>query len=176
MKVIRISLANNRIPDFFIFQSNLNIMKLSVTNNCVVESQQWRHLNNMWNLVKVNNACTWMSPFMLFLCLYSEPWTSFKYCISVSIFDFEQVDDSLIKTYYFHKIHLTEDFRKFGSFSAIYIWEKLFKNWPNKFCVGKHLKARSDILKYFQILYRTLKDVLHFSLNKNIPYCSVFHK
>lgn len=40
MKVIRISLANNRIPDFFIFQSNLNIMKLSVTECCVVESQQ----------------------------------------------------------------------------------------------------------------------------------------
>ena len=45
----------------------------------LVQSQHWKHQNNVWNLYKVNNKDTRATSMMSFWCLYCLLWTDFTY-------------------------------------------------------------------------------------------------
>ena len=53
----------------------------------LVQTKQWKHQNNVWNLFKViyKNIKT------SFWCLFCELWTGFTHCFDVSVVDFKQV-------------------------------------------------------------------------------------
>ena len=53
------------------------------SQHLLVQSQQWKHQNSLWNLFKVNSKIRTTS----FWCLYSELWTNFTHCSRVSIVD-----------------------------------------------------------------------------------------
>ena len=58
----------------------------------LVESQQWKHENNLWNLFKAINKDTRMILLTSFWFLYCYIWTDFTNCSRVSIVHFEQVN------------------------------------------------------------------------------------
>ena len=64
------------------------------TWHLLVQSQQCKHQDNVWNLFKINNKVTRMTSMTLLWCLYCQLLTDFTHCSTVSMFDFEQVNTS----------------------------------------------------------------------------------
>ena len=62
----------------------------------VVQIQQWKHQNNVWNLFKVNNKdsrTTWTKSFW---CLYCQLGIEFTHCSGVFVVDFELVNTGCV--------------------------------------------------------------------------------
>ena len=77
-----------------------------------VQSQQYKHQNNVWNLLKLNNKVT--------RSLYCYLWTAFTHCSSVSIFGIEQVNIQQSSNLLKHDIiKYKYVFQKFAIFWAI---------------------------------------------------------
>ena len=77
---------------------------LLLSQHLLVQSQQWKRHNNMWNLFKVNNKDIRTTSLTSFWRLYSDLWTDFTYCSGVSFIDFEQVKvgySCLLEVFYF---------------------------------------------------------------------------
>ena len=55
----------------------------------LVQSQKWKHKNNMWSLFKVNYKDTQMKSL---ISLYCKLWTDFTQWSGASIFDFEYIN------------------------------------------------------------------------------------
>ena len=62
-----------------------------LSRQLLVQSQQRKHQNNVWNLFKVNNKDTRRTSATSLWCLYCWLWIDFTHCSSVSIVDLEQV-------------------------------------------------------------------------------------
>ena len=58
---------------------------LSLNWYFLVQCQQWKHQNNVWNLFKVNNKDTRTASVTSFLYLYCKLWTNFTYFPGVPI-------------------------------------------------------------------------------------------
>ena len=70
-------------------------------HHLLVQSQQWKHWNNVPNMFKVNNKETKTTLMTSFWCLYCcYLWTYSTHCFGVSIVDFEQVNARLCVSWY----------------------------------------------------------------------------
>ena len=67
-----------------------------LTQYLLVQSQLWKHQNNVWDLSRVNNEDTIMTSLKSFLCFDCWLWTDSTHYSSASIVDFEQVNTGLI--------------------------------------------------------------------------------
>ena len=67
----------------------------SVFFHLLVQSQQWKHQKNVWNLFKVNNKDNSLTSMAWFWCLYCQLWIGFTNVSCVFIVDFEQVNAGL---------------------------------------------------------------------------------
>ena len=65
--------------------------KVVTSKHLLVQSQQWKHLNNMWNLLKFNIKDSKTVTLASFWCLYCSLWADFTYFTGVSIDNFELV-------------------------------------------------------------------------------------
>ena len=79
-----------------IFKLNNSSIKLSFyafpKRHLLVQSQQWNHQKNNWNLFKIKNTDTRTMSMTSFWCLYCQLWTDFTHCSDIFIFNFEQVN------------------------------------------------------------------------------------
>ena len=66
------------------------LKNLSISGHLLVQSQQWKHRNKVWNLFKVNNNDIRTKSVTSFSWFYCYFWTDFTYWSCVSICDFEQ--------------------------------------------------------------------------------------
>ena len=58
----------------------------------LVQSKEWKHQSNVWNLFKLKNENTRTMPIMSLWCLYCQLWTDFRHCSDISIIDFEELN------------------------------------------------------------------------------------
>ena len=65
---------------------------LHTSQHLLVQSQQWKHQNNVGNLFKFNNKDIITMSSTSLWCLYCYLWTNFTYWFTVSIADFEKVN------------------------------------------------------------------------------------
>ena len=77
---------------FFVFALNNEVVLFF---HLLVQSQQWKHQKNVWNLFKVNNKDNSMTSMAWFWCLYCQLWIGFTNVSCVFIVDFEQVNAGL---------------------------------------------------------------------------------
>ena len=70
----------------------------SLPSRRLVQSQQQKYQNNMWNLFKVNNKDSRTTSLTSFYCLYC--WTDFIHCSGVSGVDFKQVNTGWVSISY----------------------------------------------------------------------------
>ena len=55
----------------------------------LVQSQQWKHQKNMWDLFQGNKKDLRTTSLMLFWCLYCSLWTDSTHCFAISVVEFE---------------------------------------------------------------------------------------
>ena len=48
-----------------------------------VQSQQWKHQNNLWNMLKIINKDARTISWTSFWCLCCEAWTDFTHCSNI---------------------------------------------------------------------------------------------
>ena len=67
-----------------------------VSQNLLIESQQWKHQNNVWNLSKVNNKNTRMASVTPFWCRYWQLWTDFAFFSSWNAIAYSKLHAKLL--------------------------------------------------------------------------------
>ena len=91
----KLKLQESVTARLFFHQKKYLIQNMEVFGLCqssqyiLFQSQQWKHLNKLWNLFKFNNKDTRTKSFW---CLHCQLWTYFTHFSGVSNFDFEQVN------------------------------------------------------------------------------------
>ena len=78
----------------------LRQLQLLPSQQLLVQSQQWKHQNNVWNLFKINNDDTRTTSITSFWGLYCYPKAVFTHRSSVSIVDFKQVNSGWVVLYF----------------------------------------------------------------------------
>ena len=69
-----------------------NLLKVFPSRYIIVQSQQRKYENNVWNLSKIDNENTRLTSVTSFWCFYCQLWTYFTYCPDVYIVNFEQAN------------------------------------------------------------------------------------
>ena len=79
-----------------VFSINVNFYFTFFCQFLLVQSQQWKPQNNVWNLYKVTIKSTRTTSLTLLWFFYDQLWTGFTNCSGVSIVTFEQVKAVLL--------------------------------------------------------------------------------
>ena len=66
-------------------------IELLLSWHVLAQSQQWKHQNNVWNLLKAKNNDNRATSLTSFWCRYFKIYTYFTNYLGVSAVDFEQV-------------------------------------------------------------------------------------